>query len=309
MSDPRVTLKSLKKRGHKPSGWSPANRRNLPSVAPGEEPPRESLTRKRQEGWQSMAQNRKNSPKLLFSTKGVDFSDDASIEAFATRVWEAAAAAWNGGEMITLSSNGPSTVLTDRYVAAVAYATALHGTDVRKGTDVTYLCHLLGVSALVLEAGGTEDEAIAGLLHDAVEDAGGLPRLADVRARFGDIVAEIVLACSDSTDQAWKESVDYWERKQAYLQHLEDAHTDPRAVVVSIADKVHNARATVTDLHRTGVTVLDKFNTPDRTLILRYYAELLRIAKVREVPDTLTIPLEAAVTVIAEYVDGVGQHD
>ncbi len=253
-----------------------------------------------------MAQDRKNSPRLLFSTKGVDLSDDASIEAFATRVWEVAAAAWNGGEMTTRGSDGPSTVLTDRYVAAVAYACALHGTDVRKGTDVTYLCHLLGVSSLVLEAGGSEDEAIAGLLHDAVEDAGGLPRLADIRARFGDIVGDIVLACSDSTDEAWKASVDYWERKQAYLHHLEDAGTDPRAVLVSIADKVHNARATVTDLTRSGVAVLDKFNAPDRSLILRYYTELLRIAKARQVPDTLTIPLSLAVAMIAEYVDEGG---
>lgn len=249
-----------------------------------------------------MVKDRKNSPKLLFSTNGVDFTDDASIEEFATRVWEAASAAWNGGEMAKPGAAGPTTVLTDRYVTAVSYASALHGTDVRKGTDVTYLCHLLGVSSLVLEAGGSEDEAIAGLLHDAVEDAGGLPRLTDVRARFGDTVAEIVLACSDSTDQAWKESVDYWERKQAYLNHLEDEDTDPRAVLVSIADKVHNARATVTDLERSGAQVLGKFNAPDPQLILRYYSELLRIATKRGVPDTLVIPLSAAVEVIAEYV-------
>jgi hypothetical protein len=253
-----------------------------------------------------MAKDRNEFARVLWLTSDVEFLDGAPIDAFATRVWASEAGVWSGGAMGDEPAAGPTTVLAERYLTAVSYASVLHGTDVRKGTEVTYMCHLLGVSSLVLEAGGTEDEAIAGLLHDAVEDAGGLPRLADVRARFGDTVAEIVLACSDSTDQAWKESVDYWERKQAYLEHLEDARTDPRAVLVSIADKVHNARATVTDLERSGVQVLGKFNVPDPQMILRYYSELLRIAKARGVPDTLTIPLEAAVEVIAQYVDQGG---
>lgn len=250
-----------------------------------------------------MTAENNNGRNLLFPTAGVDFDDDASVDAFARHVWQTAMTAWNGGAMAKHASTGPTVVLTDRYTAAVAYASALHSTDVRKGTEVTYLCHLLGVSALVLEAGGSEDQAIAGLLHDAVEDAGGLPRLTDIRARFGDLVADIVLACSDSTDRAWKESVDYWVRKQAYLDHLEDPATDLRAVLVSIADKVHNARATVTDLQRSGVEVLDKFNAPDRSLIVRYYDELLRIARVRGVTDVLTIPLGLAVATIREYVE------
>jgi (p)ppGpp synthase/HD superfamily hydrolase len=196
----------------------------------------------------------------------------------------------------------PSVVLTDRYAAAVAYAAAIHATHVRKGTDITYLCHLLGVSALVLEAGGTEEEAIAGLLHDAVEDAGGLPRADDIRARFGDRVADIVLACSDSVDEEWKKRVDYWERKQAYLDHV-DATTDRRAVLVSIADKVHNARSIVTDLERGGPKALAKFSgTPDE--IERYYTELLRIAQAKDVPDTLVIPLRLAVQEISAAVRG-----
>jgi (p)ppGpp synthase/HD superfamily hydrolase len=162
------------------------------------------------------------------------------------------------------------------------------------------MSHLLGVSSLVIEAGGDEDEAIAGLLHDAVEDAGGLPRLEDVKARFGKKVAKIVLACSDSTDEEWKKTVDYWERKKAYLDHLEKAH--PRAVLVCIADKAHNARAIVTDLERTGYAVLTKFNgTPDE--ILKYYAECLRIGSAKNVPDTLTIPLGLAVDTIRQYVE------
>jgi (p)ppGpp synthase/HD superfamily hydrolase len=196
-----------------------------------------------------------------------------------------------------MSSAIPHVVLTDRYAQAVAYASFIHATDTRKGTNISYMSHLLGVSSLVIEAGGDEDEAITGLLHDAVEDAGGLPRLEDTRARFGDRVADIVLACSDSTDE---------ERKQAYLDHLE-ATADERAVLVSIADKTHNARAIVTDLERSGYAVMQKFNgTPAE--VLRYYNECLRIGISKNVPDTLTIPLGLAVETIRQYVEA-GAND
>jgi (p)ppGpp synthase/HD superfamily hydrolase len=196
--------------------------------------------------------------------------------------------------------NEPATVLTDRYAAAVAYASTIHATQVRKGTAVPYLAHLLGVSSLVLEAGGTEDEAIAGLLHDAVEDCGGLPRLADVRARFGDTVADIVLTCSDSTDEEWKKTADYQERKDAYLAHLRQA--EARAVMVSIADKVHNARALVTDLQRQGPAVLGKFNgTGDQ--ILGYYRACCAIGEDKAVPDAVLLPLRTAITEIATYIE------
>ena len=194
----------------------------------------------------------------------------------------------------------PHTFLTERYAQAVVYASILHGAQVRKGTQIAYMSHLLGVSSLVIEAGGDEDLAIAGLLHDAVEDAGGLPRLADVRTRFGDRVADIVLACSDSTDEKWKQTDTYEERKQKYLDHLAEAPDD--VVLVSTADKLHNARAIVTDLKRSGADVLSKFNgTPEE--VLWHYRECLKIAVDREVSDTLTLPLEAAVDVIRSYVD------
>ena len=194
----------------------------------------------------------------------------------------------------------PHTFLTERYAQAGVYASILHGAQVRKGTQIAYMSHLLGVSSLVIEAGGDEDLAIAGLLHDAVEDAGGLPRLADVRTRFGDRVADIVLACSDSTDEKWKQTDTYEERKQKYLDHLAEAPDD--VVLVSTADKLHNARAIVTDLKRSGADVLSKFNgTPEE--VLWHYRECLKIAVDREVSDTLTLPLEAAVDVIRSYVD------
>lgn len=200
----------------------------------------------------------------------------------------------------------PHVMLTERYPRAVAFASAIHATQTRKGEGNTtaYISHLLAVSALVLEAGGDEDQAIAGLLHDAAEDAGGEARLADIRARFGDDVADMVKACSDSTDDEWKKATPYWDRKQAYLGHLEKA--DTRAVLVSIADKVHNARAIVSDLRinhaRDSREYLDeKFNgTPDE--ILTYYEECLRIGKEKGIPKALTVPLDDAVTIIKQSI-------
>lgn len=191
-------------------------------------------------------------------------------------------------------------ILTSRYAEAVAYAAAIHATQVRKGTSVPYMAHLLGVSSLVLEAGGGEDEAIAGLLHDAVEDCGGLARAADVRARFGDRVADIVLGCSDSTDERWKASVGYWTRKRSYLDHL--AKADDATVLVSLADKVHNARAIATDLQRYGVDVLQKFNAPPRR-ILAYYRACAKIGKRRGASPALLKPLRTAVDTIEAYVE------
>ena len=200
---------------------------------------------------------------------------------------------------MTKTNQTPHTFLTERYAHAVAYASILHGAQVRKGTDIAYMSHLLGVSSLVIEAGGDEDLAIAALLHDAVEDAGGLPRLADVRARFGDRVADIVLACSDSTDEEWKRSVSYEERKAKYLKHLAEAPAD--VVLVSTADKLHNARAIITDLKRYGADVLSKFNgRPDQ--VLWYYKACYDIAKTRKVSEALTIPLELALDVIRSYI-------
>lgn len=254
--------------------------------------------------------------KLLFSLEGVNIDDESELQGFAERVWQATMEEWEGESMndttpetgstqidpLDTDSPGP-VILTPRYTAAVSYATALHGIDTRKGTDVTYLCHLFSVSALILEAGGTEDQAIAGLLHDAVEDAGGIPRARDIAVRFGRTVEEIVLACSDSTDEEWKKQVGYCKRKRGYLDHLEHEASDD-SVLVSIADKVHNARATVTDLHRYGAEVLDKFNAPSRAAVVWYYVELLRIARARQVSDVLVIPLAIAVEEIQSYVDG-----
>ena len=190
----------------------------------------------------------------------------------------------------------PNVVLTKRYAAAVAYASIIHACDVRKGTEISYLCHLLGVSSLVIEAGGDEDQAIAGLLHDAVEDTGGMARADDIRARFGDRVTEIVIACSDSTDEEWKRDTPYSKRKRIYLDRIKTEPMD--YLLVTMADKVHNARAIVTDLHVHGAEVIGKFNG-DANQVLDYYQECLAIAKERDVTPALRVPLELAVNEMA----------
>lgn len=142
---------------------------------------------------------------------------------------------------------GP-TVLTDKFDRALLYATHVHGGQVRKETTIPYVAHLLAVAATVIEYGGSEDLAIAGLLHDAVEDQGGKARLADIQNRFGKDVADIVESCSDSTSNVSRgeRKAPWWERKLAYIRELGNA--DRNTILVSLADKVHNARSILRDL-------------------------------------------------------------
>jgi (p)ppGpp synthase/HD superfamily hydrolase len=185
-----------------------------------------------------------------------DLASEEAIEDFAARLWQA----FTHAEGIHMT-----TQLTERYAEAVAYAATAHATQKRKGTDIPYVAHLLAVSGSVLEAGGDEDQAIAGLLHDVVEDQGGSPRADDVRARFGDRVADIVLGCSDSTTGDRKDKLPYAERKAAHIAHLRDASDD--VLLVTAADKLHNARAIHTDLIIDGPDMLKRFNArPDQIL-------------------------------------------
>ena len=161
--------------------------------------------------------------------------------------------------------------LTQRFEEALVYATRLHATQLRKGTDIPYVSHLLAVASLVMEAGGGEDEAIAALLHDGPEDQGGLDTLNEIRARFGERVADIVAACSDTFEA---EKPPWKARKQAYLDHLQAA--DEATRLISCADKLHNARAILADYRRHGESLWDRFNG-GREDILWYYTELARI--------------------------------
>jgi GTP pyrophosphokinase len=161
------------------------------------------------------------------------------------------------------------TVLTDRFDRALLYATHVHGGQVRKGTSTPYVAHLLAVAATVLEYGGDEDLAIAALLHDSVEDQGGKARLEDVRNRFGERVGRVVEACSDSlADTAKGEPKAGAEQgKKAYLAHLQKADKD--ILSVSLADKVHNARAILRDLRKPdiGEKIWSRFSMPkEKTL-------------------------------------------
>jgi (p)ppGpp synthase/HD superfamily hydrolase len=159
--------------------------------------------------------------------------------------------------------------LTQRFENALIYAHQLHLNQRRKGNQTPYIAHLLSVTGLVLEAGGDEDAAIAALLHDAVEDQGGLETLDEIRRRFGEGVAEIVAACSDSYTQP---KPPWQERKEAYLQHLSGA--SPKVRMVSLADKLHNARSILRDINQEGELVWDKFNG-GKAGTLWYYRRLV----------------------------------
>jgi (p)ppGpp synthase/HD superfamily hydrolase len=160
-------------------------------------------------------------------------------------------------------------MLTDRLAEAFTYAEKLHREQTRKGNDIPYIAHLMSVCATALEWGGDEDVAIAALLHDAVEDQGGLDTLEEIRARFGERVAGVVAACSDSvtTDKAHKAP---WQvRKEATIRKLASADRD--VALVSAADKLHNLTALVRDVQREGPETMRRFNAaPDR--IVWYHA-------------------------------------
>lgn len=141
-----------------------------------------------------------------------------------------------------------------RFEDALLYAAQLHAGQERKENGVPYIAHLLGVAALVIEDGGDEDEAIAALLHDAVEDQGGIERLRAITGRYGERVAHIVLGCTDATERPkppWR------ERKERYVAHLASACAD--VLRVSKADKLYNARAILADLRAVGDALFERF--------------------------------------------------
>jgi GTP pyrophosphokinase len=144
--------------------------------------------------------------------------------------------------------------LTRRFTAALQFAAELHQQQVRKGSGIPYIAHLLGVTAIALEYGADEDEAIASLLHDAIEDQGGAPTRAEIRRRFGDRVTAIVDGCTDADvipKPPWR------ERKERHLAHLASADASVR--LVAAADKLHNARAILKDFRCLGAPLWDRF--------------------------------------------------
>jgi (p)ppGpp synthase/HD superfamily hydrolase len=166
--------------------------------------------------------------------------------------------------------------MTERFDEALRYASRLHRTQTRKGGGVPYVGHLLSVASLVIEGGGTETQAIAALLHDAVEDQGGPPTLTAIREKFGDDVASIVDECSD-TDEVpkppWK------KRKQDYIDHL--GYASEATILVSLCDKLDNARAILRDYRELGPALWTRFSVHDPQEHLWYYRSLLAIYKAR----------------------------
>ena len=174
---------------------------------------------------------------------------------------------------------------TARFESAMAYAHQVHQGQRRKGTGIPYIAHILGVAAIALEYGADEDEAIGALLHDAAEDGGGEATLAEIRARFGDAVADIVLGCSDSLVEDPEDKLPWMERKENYLAHLE--HANGSVCLVSAADKLHNVRSIIRDYREHGDDVWQRFQgrrdgtlwyyeTVADTLLRRFRSQLTR---------------------------------
>jgi len=177
---------------------------------------------------------------------------------------------------------------------ALAFATQLHARQVRKETDIPYISHLIGVAGLVLESGGNRDQAIAALLHDSIEDCGvnypgGVDALKErIHEDFGDKVLAIVEGCTDAETipkPPWR------ERKERYIAHLKDA--PPEVLLVSCADKLHNARAIVADQRVMGNELFERF-TGKRDGTLWYYESLLEVFG-RRGPEHLAAELSRTV--------------
>ena len=162
-------------------------------------------------------------------------------------------------------------VLIDRFAEALAYAERLHRRQTRKGTGVPYVAHLLAVCATVLEWGSDEDTAIAALLHDAVEDQGGLETLRAIETRFGPRVAGVVAACTDSVSSDPATKPPWLDRKQAYLSKLVTA--TPEVALVTVADKLHNVRATIRNVRHHGLQTFSRFSASPEQM-LWYFASV-----------------------------------
>ncbi len=141
----------------------------------------------------------------------------------------------------------------------MVYCAQLHAGQKRKGNSVPYLAHLLSVSALVLEDGGDEAEAIAALLHDSLEDQPERTSREEIRQRFGERVLQLVVACTDTPPDYHGGAKPAWRRrKETYLNHLYGGADG--ALRIALADKLHNARAMVADYRRDGESLWSKFN-------------------------------------------------
>ena len=171
-------------------------------------------------------------------------------------------------------------VVGKRFRDALVWAAELHEDQKRKGGDVPYVSHLIGVASIVLEHGGDEDQAIGALLHDALEDQAHKMSPGEIRARFGDKVEAIVEACTDGDpdEQRDRDPARWRVRKQKYISDI--AHKPVEALLVSMADKLYNARAILEDYREIGEKLWPRFTT-GREGTLWYYRSLLTAFKPR----------------------------
>ncbi|MBW4560479.1 MAG: HD domain-containing protein [Mojavia pulchra JT2-VF2] len=180
-------------------------------------------------------------------------------------------------------------MLSDRFTAALTYATELHAQQVRKGSGVPYIAHLLGVASIALEYGANEDEAIGALLHDAIEDQGGAATREEIRRRFGDNVTAIVDGCTDSDTTPkppWR------QRKEAYIAHIPTASSS--VLLVSAADKLYNARSILKDYRVLGESLWERFQGGKEGTLWYYRALIETFNKTR--PTAIVEELERVVS-------------
>lgn len=189
--------------------------------------------------------------------------------------------------------------LTGQFSKALVYAELKHHNQVRKGGDIPYIGHLLTVAGLVINDGGSETQAIAALLHDAVEDQGGPATLEEIKNNFGDDAARIVSECSDTDEEPkppWR------ERKQAYIDHLAEVGDD--TLLVSVADKLDNARSMLRDYHEHGPKLWERFTRKNPQDHLWYYGELLNAYRKRGLDSWMVDELDRVVKELKRLVEG-----
>lgn len=191
----------------------------------------------------------------------------------------------------------PEVYLTKRFTEATSYAIEMHKDQSRKATSITYISHPFGVASLILEAGFDEDLAIAGLLHDVAEDCGGEPRLVEINSKFGSRVERIVRGCSDSLTENPEKKEPWRERKTKHISHLQDADED--ILIVTAADKAHNARSIATDLQIHGSSTWVRFNANSPKDIIWYYESIYGILNGREISRALLTPLRQSIDLMS----------
>lgn len=182
--------------------------------------------------------------------------------------------------------------LSQRFSEALSFAFELHQDQERKGSGIPYISHLLGVASLALEYGADEDEAIAALLHDAIEDQGGIATRDEILRRFGEKVTKIVEGCSDSQTipkPPWK------QRKKAYLEHLKKA--DQSVLLVATADKLYNARSILKDYHLLGDEIWERFHGKKEGTIW-YYQSLVTVLNSRNCDLLIQELVKELITVV-----------